>query len=68
MAMDPPGRFLYSSDRRGGKIWTHSVNEDGSLMPLAAVSRPRTIAVHPSGRALYVVLVSWNLLAYYAIN
>jgi carboxy-cis,cis-muconate cyclase len=74
VAVGPAGRSLYSSDWRGGRIWTHAVGEDGALSLAAAVdapsnvSRPLALAVHPSGRALYVVLSSWNSLAYYTVN
>jgi carboxy-cis,cis-muconate cyclase len=74
MAMDPSNSHLYSSDWRTGKLWTHKVNSDGSLTVVSsvdgpsAVSAPRTIVVHPSGRALYVVLEGWNAVALYTIN
>lgn len=74
MAMDPSDQYMYSSDWRSGKIWTHRVNADGSLTVVGSidgpspVSAPRTIVVHPSGRTLYIVLEGWNTLALYAIN
>jgi len=74
MAMDPSNNYLYSSDWRSGKIWTHKVNADGSLTVInsvdgpSAVSAPRTIVVHPSGRSLYVVLEAWNAVALYKID
>jgi carboxy-cis,cis-muconate cyclase len=74
MSMDPSNQYLYSSDWKSGKIWTHQVNKDGSLTALASVegpspvTAPRTVVVHPSGKSLYVVLEGWNVLALYAIN
>jgi carboxy-cis,cis-muconate cyclase len=74
MAMDPSYNYLYSSDWRNGKLWTHKVNADGTLTLIgavaapSAVSAPRTIVVHPSGRALYVVLEAWNAIALYTID
>jgi len=74
MAMDPSNQFLYSSDWKSGKIWTHKVNADGSLTVVnsvdgpSAVSAPRTIVVHPSGLAIYVVLEAWNAIALYKVD
>jgi len=74
MAMDPSNNYLYSSDWQNGKIWTHRVNGDGTLTVVgavdapSAVSAPRSIVVHPSGRAMYVILEAWNAIAYYTIN
>lgn len=74
MATDPTYSYLYSSDWKNGKIWTHRINNDGSLTALGStpapsnVSSPRTLQVHPSGRALYVVLEAWNAMALYYIN
>lgn len=74
MAMDPGNKYMYSSDWRSGRIWTHKVNADGSLTVVnstagpSAVSAPRTIVVHPSGQALYVVLEAWNAVALYSID
>ncbi|KAF2671897.1 3-carboxy-cis,cis-mucoante lactonizing enzyme [Microthyrium microscopicum] len=74
MDMDPSNQYLYTSDFKSGKIWTHKVNKDGSLTALASVEgpspvgAPRTVVVHPSGKSLYVVLEGWNVLALYAIN
>jgi carboxy-cis,cis-muconate cyclase len=74
MAMDPTYTYLYSTDSRNGKIWTHKVNNDGSLTLIgftgapSNVSGPRTIQVHPSGRSLYVILEAWNVMALYFIN
>jgi carboxy-cis,cis-muconate cyclase len=74
MALDPTNTYLYSSDSKNGKIWTHKINDDGSLTLLgqtdapSAVSGPRAIQVHPSGKSLYVILESWNAMAFYFIN
>lgn len=74
MATDPTYSYLYSSDWKNGKIWTHRINNDGSLSSMgstpapSAVSNPRTLQVHPSGKALYVVLESWNAVALYRIS
>lgn len=74
MAMDPSYSYLYSTDWKNGKIWTHKVNDDGSLTPLgsvdapSAVSAPRSVVVHPSGNTLYITLEAWNTVALYTIN
>jgi carboxy-cis,cis-muconate cyclase len=74
MAMDPSYSYLYSSDWKNGKIWTHKVNPDGSLTVVGSVdspspvSAPRSVVVHPGGKALYVILEAWNAVAYYTIN
>jgi carboxy-cis,cis-muconate cyclase len=74
MAMDPTYTYMYSSDSRNGKIWTHRVEQDGSLTLIgytgapSNVSAPRTIQVHPGGKSLYVILEAWNVMALYYIN
>ncbi|KAF2427194.1 3-carboxy-cis,cis-mucoante lactonizing enzyme [Tothia fuscella] len=74
MALDPTNTYLYSSDWKNGKIWTHRIKDDGSLELVGStdapsnVSRPRSIQVHPSGKSLYVLLESWNVVAYYTID
>jgi carboxy-cis,cis-muconate cyclase len=74
MATDPTYSYLYSSDWRNGKIWTHKINADGSLTLIgfqespSNASAPRTIQVHPSGKSLYVILEAWNAMALYFIN
>ncbi|KAF2397133.1 3-carboxy-cis,cis-mucoante lactonizing enzyme [Trichodelitschia bisporula] len=74
MATDPTYNYMYSTDWKGGKIWTHKINADGSLTAIGSVdapsgvSAPRSIAVHPSGKAIYVVLEAWNALALYFVN
>lgn len=62
MAKDPSNQYLYSSDWKNGKIWTHKVEADGSLTSLGAVegpanvSTPRTMVLHPSGKTMLVLL------------
>jgi carboxy-cis,cis-muconate cyclase len=74
MAIDPTSNYLYSADWRNGQIWTHKIGGDGSLISLgsvdapSAVSAPRSIAIHPSGKSLYVALEGWNAVALYSIN
>jgi len=74
MATDPTYNYLYSTDWRTGKIWTHKINGDGSLTVIgftgspSNISAPRTVQVHPSGKALYVILEAWNAMALYFIN
>jgi carboxy-cis,cis-muconate cyclase len=74
MAMDPSNQYLYSSDWKNGKIWTHRVEVDGSLTSLGSVegpsnvSAPRTMVVHPSGKTMYVLLEGWNAVALYTID
>jgi hypothetical protein len=74
MALDPTSNYLYTADWRAGMIWTHKVNSDGTLTSLggveapSSVSAPRSIAVHPSGRAMYVALEGWNAVALYTID
>jgi carboxy-cis,cis-muconate cyclase len=52
----------------------HRVNYAGDLTVIGVanvpspVAAPRTIVIHPSGKALYVVLEAWNVLAYYTID
>lgn len=74
MATDPTYSYLYSSDWRNGKIWTHKVGSDGSLTLVgftespSNASAPRTLQVHPSGKSMYVILEAWNAMALYFIN
>jgi carboxy-cis,cis-muconate cyclase len=74
MAMDPSNQYLYSSDWKNGKIWTHRVEADGSLTSLGSVegpsnvSAPRTMVVHPSGKTMYVLLEGWNAVALYTLD
>lgn len=74
MATDPTYSYLYSSDWRNGKIWTHKIGSDGSLTVVGSTespsnaSAPRTIQVHPSGKSMYVILEAWNAMALYFIN
>ncbi|KAE9961401.1 hypothetical protein BLS_002188 [Venturia inaequalis] len=74
MATDPTYSYLYSSDWRNGKIWTHKIGSDGSLTLVgftespSKASAPRTLQVHPSGKSMYVILEAWNAMALYYIN
>ncbi|TLD31724.1 4-aminobutyrate aminotransferase [Venturia nashicola] len=74
MATDPTYSYLYSSDWRNGKIWTHKIGSDGSLTVVgftespSNTSAPRTLQVHPSGKNMYVILEAWNAMALYSIN
>jgi hypothetical protein len=74
MALDPTSKYLYTADWRNGQIWTHKLDSDGVATAVGAVdapsnvSAPRSIAIHPSGRSMYVVLEGWNSVALYTIN
>lgn len=69
MVFDPTETYLYSADLRGNSIWTHKKNsETGHLTlvnRLAAPSpgdHPRWVALHPSGKYLYVLMEAGNRL------
>jgi 6-phosphogluconolactonase (cycloisomerase 2 family) len=61
MVMSRDGRWLFSADSRGEGIWTQAVNGQGMLGPSRFTPmrledvRPRRLALHPSGRFLYVL-------------
>jgi 6-phosphogluconolactonase (cycloisomerase 2 family) len=60
-AMSPDSRWLYSADSRGSGIWITPVDIRGRLgtpafSPIQMEDiRPRRLALHPSGRYLYVL-------------
>ncbi|OCL08034.1 3-carboxy-cis,cis-mucoante lactonizing enzyme [Glonium stellatum] len=75
LALSPDQRFLYSADDSGNAVWTHRVNQTtGALTYVAKLpgpatgADPRHVAVHPSGKYMYVVLEGSNELGIYEID
>lgn len=64
----PAGRALYSADLAANKVWVHRRPDSASprLELVGAVDcpdprdRPRWVAMHPSGRRLYVLMEKGN--------
>jgi carboxy-cis,cis-muconate cyclase len=74
LALDPDNKYLYSADETGNGIWTHLINDQGTLNQVGFTaapypdSAPRHLVVHPDGRYLYVILSRTNSVAVFAIN
>lgn len=72
----PDGRHLYSADLSANKIWLHRRPDPASprLEFVAAVDapdphdHPRWVAVHPSGRILYILMEKGNRVCEFAID
>lgn len=75
MVFDASEEYLYSADLRGNKIWTHKKDPETGLLTLANCveapdpkDHPRWVAIHPSGKYLYVLMEAGNRLAVYVID
>ncbi|TAQ91106.1 hypothetical protein B7494_g539 [Chlorociboria aeruginascens] len=75
MVFDPEERYLYSADMWGNRIWTHKKDPDTGLLTLAGSieapkkgDHPRWVAIHPSGKYVYVLMEAGNCLAVYVID
>lgn len=78
-AFHPDGLHLYSADLTANKIWVHRRRSDrGSPSPELDLvglvdapdprDHPRWLALHPSGRALYVLMEAGNRVCQYAVS
>ena len=75
MVFDPTETYLYSADLRANKIWTHKKDKETGQLTLvnaleapAPGDHPRWVALHPSGKYLYVLMEAGNRLAVYVID
>lgn len=75
MVFDPTETYLYSADLRANKIWTHRKDKVTGQLTLvndleapAPGDHPRWVAIHPSGKYLYVLMEAGNRLAVYVID
>lgn len=75
MVFDPTESYLYSADMWADKIWTHEKDPETGHLTLVdsldapeAGDHPRWMAIHPSGRYLYVLMEAGNNLAEYVID
>jgi carboxy-cis,cis-muconate cyclase len=75
MVFDPTETYLYSADLRGNSIWTHKKDKETGQLTLvnrlrapAPGDHPRWVALHPSGKYLYVLMEAGNRLAVYVID
>jgi carboxy-cis,cis-muconate cyclase len=65
---------LYTADLSADSIWTHEVNEDGTVdvvhryKLLKSGMHPRHLQAHPKGQYLYVLMEAANSLEEYALN
>jgi 6-phosphogluconolactonase len=71
-AIDPAGKFLFSSDLTGGRMFAYQINQsDGSLSPVAgspfgipANGQPSIDVVDSSGNFLYASLIKGGIAAF----
>ncbi|OAQ92222.1 carboxy-cis,cis-muconate cyclase [Purpureocillium lilacinum] len=76
MVFDPAEEYLYSADLKANKVWVHrkKTPDSAELDLVAAVDcpdprdHPRWVAMHPSGRVLYVLMEKGNRLCECAID
>jgi carboxy-cis,cis-muconate cyclase len=75
MVFDPSETYLYSADMWGDKIWTHKKEPTTGHLSLVdcldapdSGDHPRWVALHPSGKYLYVLMEAGNRLAEYVID
>jgi len=73
VAVEPLGRYLYSSVSSSNEIAAFSINSDGALQPLAkptfpAGQMPQGIAFDPSGLYLYVANSGDGTIGSYTID
>jgi carboxy-cis,cis-muconate cyclase len=74
LALDPDNKYLYSADEANNGIWSHLVNDQGTVNQVGFTpapfpnSGPRHLVIHPDGRYLYAVLSKTNSVAVFAIN
>ncbi|KAI1434870.1 Lactonase, 7-bladed beta-propeller-domain-containing protein [Xylaria sp. CBS 124048] len=73
-AFTPDGAYLLAADTKGNRIWTHSLARESGEMALVDViegpvqgANPRHLAIHGTGRFVYVVLEGVSGLATYGI-
>jgi len=67
LAFHPSGKYLYSSDMPGNRIWTHQIDpESGKVTYLAESTidgEPRHVFVHPNGNFAFSMLEDKNEVA-----
>jgi carboxy-cis,cis-muconate cyclase len=74
MVFDPTETYLYSADMWADLVWCHKKSADGTLEPVGSVKspkkgdHPRWVAVHPSGKYLYVLMEAGNVLSLFSID
>ncbi|KAF2840329.1 carboxy-cis,cis-muconate cyclase [Patellaria atrata CBS 101060] len=75
MVFDPTETYLYSADMWANKIWTHKKDSltgkvilVDSLEAPGSGDHPRWVAIHPSGKYLYVLMEAGNRLGVYVID
>ena len=74
MVFDPTETYLYSADMWADRVWCHKKNSSGLLELVGSVEspehgdHPRWVAIHPSGKFLYVLMEAGNVLRLYSID
>ena len=72
LAFDPSGRYLYSADLKGQKVWTHAIDQTTGKLTFVAnetsSGEPRHINVHPNGKYAYVMLEDKNEVLLYQLD
>jgi carboxy-cis,cis-muconate cyclase len=74
MVFDPTESYLYSADMWADLIWCHRKQADGTLELVGSVKspnpgdHPRWVAIHPSGKYLYVLMEAGNVLRLFSID
>ncbi|KAI1828256.1 carboxy-cis,cis-muconate cyclase [Xylaria intraflava] len=74
-AITPNGEFLLSADTKGNLIWTHKIDQLTGRLSFVSVingpskgAGPRHLAIHESGKFVYVVLEESSEVAQYSIH
>jgi carboxy-cis,cis-muconate cyclase len=72
LAFHPSGRFMYSADLWGRRMWTHAIERATGKLTYVADDKshgePRHVNVHPNGKFAYAILEDTNEVVEYAIN
>jgi 6-phosphogluconolactonase len=77
-AIDPSGKYLFAADYEGGRFGEYPIADDGKLgttitnLPFDKAgdksAQTHSVAVHPSGRWVYVANKALNKIAQFAMN
>jgi carboxy-cis,cis-muconate cyclase len=74
MVLDPDSKYLYTADEKANGIWTHLINDKGTINQIGftvspvAKSAPKHLVFHPDGRYIYAVFSGINTVAVFAVN
>jgi carboxy-cis,cis-muconate cyclase len=75
MAFDSTETYLYSADMWADRVWCHKKDKSTGLLELVGSvespepgDHPRWVAIHPSGKFLYVLMEAGNVLRLYSID